>query len=149
MNIEIKEFSGCSDELVDIIHLLDGKIFDEPYSREKIEREASVKHKLIGLVAYEDDDPVGYKVGYELKSSLFYSWLGGVLPAYRNQGIASALMQRQHVIIADMGYKAVRTHTHNKFREMLILNIRFGFDVVGVMKESANPDTTIVLDKLL
>ncbi len=145
----IKEYKGYSTELVDVIHTLDEKIFDEPYSREKIERESSVKHNLIGPVAYDHHEPVGYKVGYELTSRLFYSWLGGVVPAYRSQGIARELMRRQHEIITGMGYQTVRTHTHNKFRDMLVLNIRNGFDVVGVIKDKSNPDTTIVLDKYL
>jgi len=58
-------------------------------------------------------------------------------------------MEQQHKEIRSMGYKAVRTHKHNKYKDMLILNIRSGFEVVGVLKDNSNPETTIVLDKQL
>jgi hypothetical protein len=48
-----------------------------------------------------------------------------------------------------MGYTTVRTHTHNKFRDMLILNIRCGFNIVGLVSESADSEPTIVMDKPL
>ena len=147
--MKIRTFNGNSEELVDVLCTLEERIFDEPYSREKIERECSVKYNLLALVGYQQAEPVAYKVGYELTARLYYSWLGGVVPEHRNKGLARRLMQQQHKKVQGMGYKAVRTHTHNKYKDMLVLNIRSGFEIVGVLSDSSNPETTIVLDKQL
>ena len=39
---------------------------------------------------------VGFKLGYAHTPTRYYSWLGGVDPEYRRQGIAGGLMHRQH-----------------------------------------------------
>lgn len=83
------------------------------------------------LVARVDGKPVGLKLGYEQNVREFYSWLGGVDPDYRGFGIASALMKHQHAWCKDNGYEVVRTKSQNRFKEMLILNLRHGFEVVG------------------
>jgi len=149
MDIDVRTFNGNSEELVDVLCTLEEKIFDPPYTRDKIERECLTKHNLLGLVAYSNDEPIAYKAGYELSAQLYYSWLGGVTLQYRKQGLARQLMAQQHTLIKTMGYKVVRTHTHNKYREMLILNIRSGFEIIGVLKYSSNPEAVIVLDKTL
>jgi predicted N-acetyltransferase YhbS len=81
------------------------------------------KPKLRIDVALKDKKVVGYKIGYALNREQFYSWLGGVDADFRNQGIASALMEQQHHHVKESGYKAVQTQTKNKWRSMLILNI--------------------------
>ncbi|HEY8343405.1 MAG TPA: GNAT family N-acetyltransferase [Calditerricola sp.] len=45
---------------------------------------------------------------------------------YRRRGIATELMKRQHAWCRRHGYQTIRTHTKNKWREMLILNLRHG-----------------------
>lgn len=149
METEVKVFHGHSAALVDMLWGLEKEIFDNPYSKEKITRESSVKPNLISLVACIKEEAVGYKVGYEMSSRLFYSWMGGVVPAHRNKGIAGRLMAEQHKLIKQQGYKLVRTHTENRYRDMLILNLRTGFDVVGLMQDNTKPKTVIVLDKVL
>lgn len=83
------------------------------------------------LMAYIDDVPVGFKLGYELDRYTFYSWLGGVSPEYRNLGVAEDLMSKQHEWCKEMGYKKVQTKTQNRWKNMLLLNLKFGFDVIG------------------
>ena len=36
--------------------------------------------------------------------------------------------------IREHGYHTVRTQTYNRWRQMLMLNLRFGFDIVGTMQ---------------
>ncbi|WP_325100945.1 GNAT family N-acetyltransferase [Metabacillus niabensis] len=69
-------------------------------------------------------------MGYELKADTFYSWLGGVAPKYQKHGIGTKLMEMQHQWIKENGYSYVQTKTMNKWRSMLILNIKNGFDVI-------------------
>lgn len=49
------------------------------------------------LLALDGEKVVGCKVGYDhTLPNTFYSWLGGVDPVYRGQGIAGELMRQQH-----------------------------------------------------
>ena len=99
------------------------------------------------LLALDNERVVGCKLGYEYEPNVFYSWLGGVDPAYRGRGIAGELMRRQHDAGRAAGYVAVRTHTYNQWRDMLILNLRHGFDIVGT--QPGKRGLTIKLEKHL
>lgn len=90
-----------------------------------------------------------FDISFEISSRIFYSWIGGVLPEYRGKGIAKALIKKQHALIPALGHKCVRTFTENKYREMLILNIKSGFDVIGVYKSDHDEKQTIMLEKML
>lgn len=99
-------------------------------------------------VAVDGEKMVGYKIGYALNREQFYSWLGGVDANYRNQGIASKLMEQQHLHAKESGYKAVQTKTKNKWRSMLILNIKAGFDIIGTYTDDEG-EPKIILEKKL
>ncbi|WP_231893415.1 GNAT family N-acetyltransferase [Rossellomorea aquimaris] len=99
-------------------------------------------------IALIDKKVVGYKIGYALNREQFYSWLGGVDAEYRNQGIASRLIEQQHQHVKEMGYKSVQTKTKNKWRSMLILNIKSGFDIIGTYTDHEG-ETKIILEKKL
>ena len=146
---EVKVYRGFSEELLDSMHTLESGIFDDPWSRATLAGKCEHKHHLLGLIALVNGQPAAFKIGYEISSRLYYSWLGGVLPDMRHRGLALHLMDVQHQLAAQMGYQTVRTHTHNKFRQMLLLNIRYGFNVVGVINDRADGEPTIVLDKTL
>nr|WP_233786247.1 GNAT family N-acetyltransferase [Planococcus halotolerans] len=106
------------------------------------------KPKLHIDLALDGDRVIGYKVGYALNREQFYSWLGGVDESYRHQGIARRLMERQHEYARQESYNAVRTHTKNKWRSMLLLNIQSGFDIIGIyMDDTGEPK--IILEKKL
>jgi predicted GNAT superfamily acetyltransferase len=56
------------------------------------------------LIAFDQMKPVGFKAGYTRgPSGSFYSWMGGVLPAFRRQGIARALARQQEKWAKDQG----------------------------------------------
>ncbi len=78
-----------------------------------------------------DAPVVGFKLGYAERSTRFYSWLGGVDPDFRRRGIARQLMVDQHRWCTAEGFELIETSTTNRFRAMLLLNLRMGFDVVG------------------
>ncbi len=104
-------------------------------------------HKKYHLIsAYIEDQPVAFKLGYELNEREFYSWLGGVIPEYRGIGIAADLMKSQHEWCAKSGYKKIQTRTKNRFRDMLLLNIQFGFEIIGI-HDSDEGGSKIILEK--
>lgn len=88
---------------------------------------------------------VGFKFGYEDRPHRFYSWLGGVHPEHRRQGLGRALMDRQHELARRARYRTVRTVTLNRHRAMLLLNLTSGFDIVGTLGNRR--ELRIVLEK--
>ena len=106
------------------------------------------KLNLLVGVALEREKVVGYKIGYELSQDKFYSWLGGVDPNYRNYGIATKLMKMQHEYLKENGYKTVQTKTKNQWRDMLIMNIKNGFDIIGTYTDDQG-EPKIILEKKL
>ena len=104
MEFEIVTFREPSHELLDILEALEIAIFEQPYAREKLSKELARKQNLIALIAKTAENPVGFKVGFEMTTTLFYSWIGGVIPEYRKHGIAARLMKQQHQLAEEAGF---------------------------------------------
>ena len=118
-----------------LLDLLTG-VFDNQTSAE-LQTEFTYQLNRTGLqtlLAVTDGRVVGCKIGYERKPGHFYSWLGAVHVDFRGQGIAAELMRLQHDWCFQHGYHTVRTQTYNRWRQMLLLNLRFGFDIVGTVQ---------------
>ncbi|WP_231514872.1 GNAT family N-acetyltransferase [Oceanobacillus salinisoli] len=106
------------------------------------------KYQLLIITAMNGTKVIGYKIGYAMDSNKFYSWLGGVDTNYRKNGIASMLMEKQHQYLKGLGYKMVQTKTINKWRNMLILNIKSGFDIIDTYTDEKGLHK-IILEKNL
>lgn len=106
----------------------------------------SSRHLL--LVLYVENEPVGFKIGYEVDHQTLYSWLGGVVPPYRGVGVGAELMKAQHAWAQKMGYRCIQTKTQNQFREQLILNLRFGFQVVGYSSSQEGSEKILMKKQL-
>lgn len=132
------------DEMLTGIMALHETIF-QTEARTSME-EMKRKGDLTIFLALDSAKVVGYKIGYQRKPRHYYSWLGGVDPAYRKQGIGAMLIRMQHEWCEQHHYQTIRTHTKNKWREMLILNIRHGFDIIGTMTD-AKGEPKIILEK--
>lgn len=144
--MEYTNINGFPDEeLFKQIVNVHANIFEETNT---ITSKAKTKPKLLFTVALEGKKVVGYKLGYEEEPNSFYSWLGGVDENHRNQGVASGLMNRQHMYLKDNGYRIVQTKTKNEWRNMLILNIKSGFNVIGTYTDEQG-ETKIILTKYL
>ncbi|MBN6206585.1 GNAT family N-acetyltransferase [Ralstonia pickettii] len=146
MELEYVTFQGIpeGEKLTGMVKL-HKSIFGESYDLIKRMQE---KQALYVDLALEHQQVVGYKMGYALNREQFYSWLGGVDKGYRKRGIASTLMERQHRFLKEKGYATVRTHTKNKWRSMLILNIQSGFDIIGTYTDKEG-EPKIILEKEL
>ncbi len=119
-------------------------------TREEILAELTYQDKrgpLVCTMALIDGRVIGYKIGYERKPGHFYSWLGCVDPGFRGQGIASRLISLQHDGCCQQGYHTVSTQTYNQWREMLILNLKHGFAIVGT--KQGTHGLIILLEKRL
>jgi GNAT superfamily N-acetyltransferase len=101
--------------------------FSEPYLLDRLPR---LNDPMLWL-AVDDGGWKGFKLGYRRGGALFYSWLGGVAPELRGQGVASELMRLQHADAAAAGYRFVETRTRAANNLMILLNLRHGFHVAG------------------
>jgi GNAT superfamily N-acetyltransferase len=82
-------------------------------------------------VAYAGDGMVGFKLGYATTKNRYYTWLGGVHPGFRRQGIAARLMEAQHGWVRAAGFSIIETAAEPKNIAMLKLNLAFGFTIIG------------------
>lgn len=147
--IEVHEILEFDEQFIDTIMHFEKEVFDEPFPREKIEERFKLYDHFISLFAFKNGELVGYKIGYQKNPRLFYSWIGGVLTNARGEGVAKALMEKQHELAKQRGYKVIRTETQNRFKPMLVLNLKFGFDIIGTYKSDQDQLQTIILEKSL
>lgn len=133
--------------MADGVVALAGRVFPQ---RSPLDLSARLAHfrDPWGIVALEDGQVAGFKLGYCDRPGRFYSWLGGVAPEFRRRGIATELMRLQHERCREVGYQRIRTHTTNARRTMLLLNIRAGFDIIGTTN-SPGRGLKIVLERQL
>lgn len=146
MEITYNSFTEIPEnEVVDSMIWLHMVVFGEP---DDLKGRMQEKRGLRIDLALDGEKVVGYKIGYALNRDQFYSWLGGVDAEYRDRGIASELMTQQHLYAKDRGYSVVQTHTKNKWRNMLILNLKSGFDVIGTFTDREGEPKIIMERKL-
>lgn len=146
MEIDYLIFDSLPDAfLLDSIVELHTEIFG---AADNLINKMENKSQLLVITAMSGEKVIGYKIGYALDDTKFYSWLGGVDTDFREFGIGSTLMEKQHQYLREKGYSVVQTKTMNKWRSMLILNIKNGFDVMNTYKDEKGLHK-IILEKNL
>ena len=98
------------------------------------------------LVTEIDGAYAGFKAGYQ-KENTFYSWLGGVFPAYRRRGVAKALANYQENWARQQGYQTITFKTMNRHRNMLLFGIKNNFQIIDFQSKPNIPDHQILLQK--
>ncbi|WP_299119122.1 GNAT family N-acetyltransferase [uncultured Tenacibaculum sp.] len=145
-NLFFNQIEGIPDKkgLEELLTLYTS-IFNDAIAEFFLERIQS-KEKVFSIIAYYNNNPVGFKIGYQYDTNTFYSWVGGVLAQYRKKGIASKLAKLQENWALQNGFKKLRTKSMNKFKPMLILNLKNGFDIIQVYTNEKG-QTKIVFEK--
>ncbi len=146
--INYKTYIGSPPEniLQDMVNLY-SNIFEDAdiiFFNQRIEAQP----ELFSVLAYDTETLVGFKMGYPYKDNTFYSWIGGVLPKFRQQGIAIQLALLQEQWAKTNGFTKLRTKSMNRFRAMMILNLKNGFNITNVYT-NARGQTKIVFEKPL
>lgn len=121
--------------------------FWDAYEEAEYHKRLSHTPHLI-LVAFEENQPIGFKVGYE-REDYFYSWMGGILPEYRKQGVAKALAEYQENWAKEKGYTTIVFKTRNYLKGMLIFAMKNGFHIIDIEKHSEIEQHRILLQKKL
>ena len=106
-------------------------VFDDAITDFFIKR-IETKEDIISIIAYNEREVVGFKIGYKYNETTFYSWIGGVLPNYRKRGIGKKLAEKQENIVKEKGYIKLRTKSMNRFKPMILMNVKNGFDIIQV-----------------
>jgi len=122
--------------------------FDRSLSSLDIERRLQKSRSLL-LIATFDDMPIGYKIGYSLSDTVFYSWLGGVLPDYRRHGIANKMRQTQEQWAVSQGFTHIKVKSMNRFPAMICMLIQHGYHIVDCENRQSSIHSKIVFSKAL
>lgn len=145
MEFTIKE--GSIEEAIEMCNLLPE--FEKPYGKFEFEKRLKEKKYLI-LICYYYGMPVGFKLGYDrFGDGSFYSWLGGVLPGFRRNGVADRLQIRQEEWAREQGFQRILVKTRNKFQNMIRFLISHGFQIVGCKEKGLITDYRIEMQKEL
>lgn len=102
--------------------------FEQSHSAEDF-RERLEGRPFLALLACDKETIVGYKIGYAETRERFYSWVGGVHPDYRGQGLAREMMRYQEDWCRAHGYHSIGVKSENRFQPMLIFLLREGYDI--------------------
>lgn len=119
---------------------------DPPGIERYKERLVSVPHLI--LIAKVGEEIAGFKVGYQ-REDYFYSWMGGILPTYRQMGIAKMLADAQEDWAKQQGYDSITFKTRNQHKGMLIFALKNGFDIIGFKEKEDIATNRILLRKVL
>ena len=112
---------GSLSEVVAVVTEIDEFIVKE--NEQSLAQRLEGKRHLI-LVAEQQGQILGFKIGYELDSDTFYSWFGGVSPTARNLGLAQKLLDVQESWVIKQGYQQLKVKSRNQFPAMLRLLLR-------------------------
>lgn len=112
---------GSLSEVVTVVTEIDEFIVKE--NEQSLAQRLEGKRHLI-LVAEQQGQILGFKIGYELDSDTFYSWFGGVSPKARNLGLAQKLLDVQESWAIEQGYQQLKVKSRNQFPAMLRLLLR-------------------------
>jgi ribosomal protein S18 acetylase RimI-like enzyme len=108
--------------------------------------ERTTGKEIIALIARVDGLLAGFKVGY-FREDHFYSWVGGVLPEFRKNGVAKALAETQENLVGKAGTQMIKMKTRNRFTAMLSFALGRGFCIERVERKGDVHDWRITLHK--
>ena len=128
---------------------LHNRIFRPAREVESFRRRLLGRYNPMLLVANVDGRAVGFATGFELKPSVFFAWLSGVLPDFRRVGIASQLTEASFEWARERGYQYVRMECFNKHRPILHMAIKLGFNIVGMRWDQDSSDNLIIFEASL
>lgn len=145
--LKIRTFEKIGSKEKLLIFPLLKEIF-KPFDSKAFDAAIKSREKILLVVGYVDGKVAGFKVGFQHDGEKFYSAWGGVDPKYRDLGIAQELMRAQHEWCRKNKFKVVQTRTKNKWRQMIILNLKNGFHIIGSYTDE-HREPKLILEKKL
>lgn len=131
-----------------IVHLYN-QVFRPARDQEFFERRLQNRVNPLVMVASLEHDEVGFFVGMELKPSVFFSWLVGVLPDARRMSIAAQLMRAAGAWARERSYRSIRFECGNRHRAMMHFGIAEEYDILGMRWDPDRGENLLIFEKSL
>lgn len=132
-----------------LVTYLYNALFRPQRTEEWIRRRMRGRHNLLILVARSGHDAVGFYAGMELKPSVHFAWMVGVVPEMRRAGIATQLMHAAEDWARAEGYKSLRFECDNQIRPFLHFGIADGYDIVGIRWDPDRHTNLVIFEKVI
>lgn len=129
-NLKVEVFNQLTTEAKEAINSVGNLCFADSWTTTNLDDRISGKAKLLILIGHYEGKAVAFKIGYQLNASTYYSWLGGVDPAYHRFGFAMTLTEAQHEWCVGENFTYIQTKCLNFNLPMLRLNLKAGFLVI-------------------
>lgn len=140
------EMLGVND--LDTVAQLYNQVFKPAHDAAFFARRFLGRHNPLIMVAVIDGRPVGFALGFELKPTVFFAWLYGVLPDFRRAGVASQMVEAMQEWARHHEYDSIRMECHNQHRPMLHLMISQGYDIVGIRWDPDHGENLVIFEKI-
>ena len=114
-----------------------------------IDRRLKARHNVLVQVASIQNDAVGFSVGFELKPTVHFSWICGVVPEIRRTGVATQLMRSAEDWARTEGYTSLRFECSNQVRPFLHFGIANDYDISGIRWDPDRMVNLIIFEKVL
>jgi hypothetical protein len=126
---------------LDEIALLNSHLFGEQRIINSLDHE-----HIIALLLKVDGVRAGFKIGYGINPTVFYSAKGGIMPAFRRNGYARLLTREMMKRALKLGYEFFEFDTFpNKGPEMLFMALSDGFRITETGWNNIHNDIKIHL----
>lgn len=132
---------------LDLVARLYNQVFHPARDGAFFKRRFMGRYNGLILVATLDGEPVGFAVGFELKPTVFYVWLIGVLPNCRRTGIGSQLTDAIVSWAHEHGYDSIRLECQNRHRAMLHMVIARDYEIMGMRWDPDRGENLIIFEK--
>jgi predicted GNAT superfamily acetyltransferase len=130
--------SPFEPNFVNALHALAAELFGDIDEEDLVWRLSRMPDASV-QAAYDGSTLIGFKFGYALTKSRYYSWLTGVDPQYRRQGVARQLLVAQHDWARRHRYATIETSALRSDEVMLRLNLSFHFQIIGTYSRETTP----------
>ena len=137
---------GAVEDIIEVIKKIPE--FENPYNEIEFRKRLDQNKSLI--LIYESEGEVrGFKCGYERYgiNNSFYSWMGGVVPQFRNRQIAKKLLHEMEDWCRNKKYQFLTLKTLNRHKAMLIFSIKNSFEITRVEDSPKDGEKRIWLSK--
>lgn len=148
VNISYNIFEGdLSNNLFTELLNLYNQLFEDT-DLEFFKTRFTTQANICSVLAFKKTQLIGFKIGYPVENNTFYSWIGGVNSEFRNIGIGKQLATLQENYAIQKGFSVLKTKSMNRFKPMMILNLKNGFSITKVYTNTKG-QTKIVFEKQL
>ena len=148
VNISYNIFEGdlSNNLFTELLHLYN-QLFEDA-DLEFFKTRFTTQANICSVLAFKKTQLIGFKIGYPVENNTFYSWIGGVNSEFRNIGIGKQLATLQENYAIQKGFSVLKTKSMNRFKPMMILNLKNGFSITKVYTNTKG-QTKIVFEKQL